>query len=161
MERFNDKAKEEDQGALALVLDLPKEFEWVSLPVVWAWATHFSFPRKSCECCAGSLSTRGVYSSKDVREPLTTITAILPGSKWSCLLLRIALQDAFSEIDRIDTTSRTDGNGRTRQNRRNGQNWKNWRQWGLPGNKKNTSHHFQFSVTRTQNLTTDTIFDIS
>ena len=31
-------------------------------------------------------------------EPLTTITAILPGSKWSCLLLRIVLQDALSEV---------------------------------------------------------------
>ena len=43
MERFNGKAKEEDQGALALVQDLAKAFE---LPVVWAWATHFSFPRR-------------------------------------------------------------------------------------------------------------------
>ena len=44
IERFNGKAKEEDQGALALVLDLAKAFERVTLPVVWAWATHFSFP---------------------------------------------------------------------------------------------------------------------
>ena len=34
-------------------------------------------------------------------EPLTTITAILPGSKWSCLLLRIVLQDALSEVTKI------------------------------------------------------------
>ena len=32
-----------------------------------------------------------------VAEPLQTITAILPGSKLSCLLLRILLQDALSE----------------------------------------------------------------
>ena len=32
-------------GAVALVLDLAKAFER-GLPVVWAWATHFSFPRK-------------------------------------------------------------------------------------------------------------------
>ena len=31
-------------------------------------------------------------------EPLRTIMAILPGSKWSCLLLRIVLQDALSEV---------------------------------------------------------------
>ena len=31
-------------------------------------------------------------------EPLRTITAILPASKWSCLLLRILLQDALSEV---------------------------------------------------------------
>ena len=36
-----------------------------------------------------------------VAEPLQTITAILPGSKWSCLLLKIVLQDAFSEVTKI------------------------------------------------------------
>ena len=47
MERFCDKAKEEDQGAaVPLVLDLAKAFERASLPVVWAWATHFSFPKE-------------------------------------------------------------------------------------------------------------------
>ena len=51
--RFNGKAKEEDQGAVALVLDLAKAFERVSLPVVWAWATHFSFPRKILRVLCG------------------------------------------------------------------------------------------------------------
>ena len=46
MERLNGRAKVEDRGAVALVLDLAKAFEGVSLPVVWAWATHISFPRK-------------------------------------------------------------------------------------------------------------------
>ena len=36
MERFIGKAKEEDQGAVALVLDLAKAFERVSLLVAWA-----------------------------------------------------------------------------------------------------------------------------
>ena len=35
MERFNGKAKEDHQGASALVLDLAKAFERISLPVVW------------------------------------------------------------------------------------------------------------------------------
>ena len=47
------QAKEEYQGALALVLDLAKAFERVSLPVVWAWATHFSFPRKILRVLCG------------------------------------------------------------------------------------------------------------
>ena len=34
-------------------------------------------------------------------EPLQTITAILPGSKWSCLPLRIVLQDALSEVTKF------------------------------------------------------------
>ena len=54
MERFDGKAKEEDQGALASVFD-------------------------ESSCGVGLC----------VAEPLQTIAAILPGSKWSCLLLRI------------------------------------------------------------------------
>ena len=33
-----------------------------------------------------------------VAEPFQSITAILPGSTWSCFVLRIALQDALSEV---------------------------------------------------------------
>ena len=36
-----------------------------------------------------------------VAEPLRTVTAILPGSKWSCFLLRIVMQDALSEVTKI------------------------------------------------------------
>ena len=39
-----------DQGAIAPVLDLAKASELVGLPVVWAWATHFNFPRKIFTC---------------------------------------------------------------------------------------------------------------
>ena len=39
----------------------------------------------------------------DLAEPLQTLTAILPGSKWSCLLLRTVLQDALSEVTNICT----------------------------------------------------------
>ena len=92
------KAKEEDQGALALVLDLAKEVERISLFVVWSWATHFSFPRKILRVLCGYFEhQRRVQFEGCAGEPPTTITAILPGSKWSCLLLRIVLQDAFSE----------------------------------------------------------------
>ena len=47
MERFNGKAKEGEQGAVALVLDLAKAFEKVGLPMVWALATNLlQFPKK-------------------------------------------------------------------------------------------------------------------
>ena len=64
MERFNGKAKEEDIGAVAFVLDLANALERVDLPVVWVWATHFSFPRKILQieetdgsCCGIKKST--------------------------------------------------------------------------------------------------------
>ena len=95
MERYNGSAKEEDQGAVALVLDLAKAFERVSLPVFWAWATHLIFPRKILRVLCGYFAhQRRVQFEACVAEPLQTISAILPGSKWGCLLLRIVLQDA-------------------------------------------------------------------
>ena len=42
-----------------------------------------------------------VQFERCLAEPLQTITAILPGCKWSCLLLRIVLQNALSEVTRI------------------------------------------------------------
>ena len=101
-ERFNGRAKAEDRGAVALVLDLAQAFEGVSLPVVWAWATHFSFHRKILRVlCEYFEHLRRVQFEGCVAVPLQTITAILPGSKWSCLLLRIMLQDALSEVTKI------------------------------------------------------------
>ena len=65
MDRFDGKAKEGEQGAVAFFLDLAKAFETVSLPVVWATS---AFQGRYCGCCAGTLSIRGEYSSKDVRR---------------------------------------------------------------------------------------------
>ena len=104
MERFNGRAKAEEQGAVTLVLDLAKAFERVSLPMVWAWATNFSFPRKILRVLCGYFEhQRRVQFEGCAAEPLTTITAILPGSEWCCLLLRILLQDALSEVTKIYT----------------------------------------------------------
>ena len=87
VERFNGQAKKEDQAASALVLDLAKVSERSSLLVVWAWATHFSFPRKILRVLCGYFEhQRRVQFEGCAAEPLQTITAILPGSKWSCLL---------------------------------------------------------------------------
>ena len=99
MERFIGKAKAEDQGAVALVLDLAKALERVRLLVVWARATHFCFPRKTLRVLCGYFERqRRVQFEGCAAEPLTTITAILPGPRWSCLLLRIVVQDALSQV---------------------------------------------------------------
>ena len=44
-----------------------------------------------------------------VADPHPTITAIIPGSKWSCLLLRIVLQDALNEVTNILSTAEAGG----------------------------------------------------
>ena len=85
MERVDGKAKEEDPGALALVLDLFRAGQsscGVGLGVLCGYFEH----------------QRRVRFEGCVAEPLQTITTVLPGSKWSCLLLRIELQDALSEV---------------------------------------------------------------
>ena len=57
---------------------------------------------RSCGCCAVNYEhQRRVQFEGCVAEPLQTISAILPGSKGSCLLLRIVLQDTFSEVTKI------------------------------------------------------------
>ena len=74
---------------------LAKAFERVSLPVVRAWTTHFNLPRKLLLVLCGYFEhQRRVQFEGRVAEPLQTIMAILPRSKWSCLLLRIVFQDA-------------------------------------------------------------------
>ena len=46
IETFDQGAGENDQGAIALVLDLVEAFDGVSFSVVVACATHFDFSRK-------------------------------------------------------------------------------------------------------------------
>ena len=98
MERFKYRAGE-DLGAVDQVKNQAQTFERVSFPVVWAWATHFSFPRKILRVLCGYFEhQRRVQLKGCVAEPRQTIKAILPGSHWSCLLLRIVLQDALREV---------------------------------------------------------------
>ena len=69
MERFNGKAKADEQGAVALVSDLAKAFERVSFLLGLGLGDALQFSQgRSCGCCAVFSSTRGVYSSKDVKQ---------------------------------------------------------------------------------------------
>ena len=68
------------QGAVALVLDLAKAFERVNIPVVLAWAKHFSFPRKILRVLCGYLEhQRRVQFGGCAAGPLRTITASCQG----------------------------------------------------------------------------------
>ena len=86
-----------DQGAIVRVLDLTKAFERASLPSVWAWATHINDPKKILRVLHGYFDhQRRVQFEGCVAEPFQTSTAILHGSKWICLFLRIVLQDGLN-----------------------------------------------------------------
>ena len=50
MEKWNRKAKAEEQGAVALVQDLAKAFERVSLPVSGLGRRTSASPKRSCWC---------------------------------------------------------------------------------------------------------------
>ena len=63
MERFEYRAEEKDLGAVALVLDLAKVFERVSLLVVWAWQRISACQGRSCEC-----SSKDVWRSQSRRS---------------------------------------------------------------------------------------------
>ena len=49
------------QGAVAMVLDLAKAFEWVSLSVVLSWATHPKFPGAILRVLCGYFDQRRVH----------------------------------------------------------------------------------------------------
>ena len=86
-----------DQGASALVLDLAKAFERVSLPVFWAWVTHFSFLRKILRVLCGYVEhQRRVQFEGCAAEPLWTITAILPGCSAGVKVELIASTDCVA-----------------------------------------------------------------
>ena len=102
MQRFDGRAKEEDQGAVALVLDLAKTFERVSLPVVWALGDAFHLPKGNI---AGAVWLVRAPEARTVRSTCGRAAhdhhGYLARSKWSCLLLRIVLQDASNEVTKI------------------------------------------------------------
>ena len=82
-------------SSITLVLDLARQFERVSFSVVWAWATHVDFTRKILWVLRGYFEhQRRVQFEECVVAPLQTITAVLLRSKWSCLLLRVVLQES-------------------------------------------------------------------
>ena len=91
MDRFN-RAGEKGQGAVALVLDLAKAFER---------AFHLCGLVRRTSSFQGRFCGRCLQCEVCVAEPLQTITAMLPWSKWSCLLHSIVLQDALCEVTKI------------------------------------------------------------
>ena len=88
---FDCRVSEMDQGAMKLVPDLAKAFGSVSQLCGLGRRILFS-PGRCCGCKEVTSSTRAGYSVQ-----VQTTMAILPGSKWSCLLLRILLHDALRE----------------------------------------------------------------
>ena len=90
--------EKKDEGAVVLVLDLAEAFRACQ---------SFSGVGvgDACQCfhedSAGAMRVRRVQFEGCVAEPLQTITAILLGSKWSCLLSRIVPQGALSEVTQM------------------------------------------------------------
>ena len=60
----------------------------VSLAVVWAWATHLNFTKRYLRALCGYFE----------HQRRVQFEGFLLGSNWSCLLLRMVLQDALSEV---------------------------------------------------------------
>ena len=96
MERCNHSAGEREQGAIALVHGVAtgrRSPSWVGL------GDAFRLPRKILRVlCWYFEHQRRVQFERCVAESLPTITAIFLGSTGSCLLLRMVLQDALSEV---------------------------------------------------------------
>ena len=62
--------------------DLTNPLECVSLPVVWAWATHYSFPRKSTR--GGSCGTRFTSGRRNVLREKFRVALAAPNALYEC-----------------------------------------------------------------------------
>ena len=72
----------------ALVVDLAKAVEKVQLSVVWYLAICFGFRQKVLRVLCGYFAhERRVMFVKKISDPMSTVTAILPGSRWYVLFL--------------------------------------------------------------------------
>ena len=95
MESYDLKAGQEDKGAVSLVVDMAIAFEKVQLVVIQEWAMNVGFPQRVLSILCGDFAqVRRERFENNVSDPLQTITAISLGSKWSVLLLMIAMQEA-------------------------------------------------------------------
>ena len=99
------------EGAVALVLDLAKACERVSLPAGLGLGNALQFSWKDLASAMRVLRAPEAGSVRRIcgAEPLLAITAILPRSKWRCLFQRIVLQDALSEVTQKLSASEHEG----------------------------------------------------
>ena len=87
MERFKYRAGEEELGVVDLLLGLGNALKFPKEDTASAVRVFFEHQRRvRFEGCAA--------------ETLQTITAILPRSKWSCLLLRVVMAECI-EVTKI------------------------------------------------------------
>ena len=101
MDRCNFQAGEKDQGAIALVLVLAKPprgsvSQWSGL------GQRISmFPGRLCVCQGGYLEHQRRLQFEVWRSRSRPSRPPYPGSKWSCLLLRIVSQDGLSQVTKF------------------------------------------------------------
>ena len=102
MERFYDQAQRRVSRSGSVGSGSGNGLRACQPPYGLGLATQFCFPRKILRVLFGYFEhQRRVQFEGCVAEPLQTMSAIFPGSKWSCLLLRVVLQDALSEVTKF------------------------------------------------------------
>ena len=99
MERFYGKAKEEDQGAVALVLDLAKAFERVSLLVVFGLGDTFQFPKEVLRAPEASAfrRMRGGATPEEVKKLLRA--GMVPARAWRAHVVESSRGIEIEETD--------------------------------------------------------------
>ena len=91
MERFDGKAKEGEQGAVALVLDLAKAFERVSLRRGVGLGNALQLPKEVLAVAVRVLSsTRGECSSKDAWQSRSGPSRLFCLPVFACCTARCA-----------------------------------------------------------------------
>ena len=88
-----------EEGAVSLIFDIAKAFDKVQWKAVDSGQCTSVFLRRILRILCGSFAHKRKLRLEDhISEPLPTITARLPGSKCSVLLLRIVMQEGRRTI---------------------------------------------------------------
>ena len=92
--------------AVTKLIDLEKAVEKVQLLEVWSWECASNSQFFCYECCADTLRiTERVVVEGSAAAPLQTHTAVLPGSKFNVVLLRLVMQDVHESCFQCEARS--------------------------------------------------------
>ena len=100
LEPFEAEEEPMDPGAVTLIIDLQKAHEKVQMMTeVWNVSMCFKFSVLLPRMLRGYFAhQRGSVSEGSGATPVQTDTAILPGNKFSVVLLRLVMQDAAGAV---------------------------------------------------------------
>ena len=91
-----------EESTVSVVMDLVKAFERVQLAEVWRRALHLGFPRRLLHVVLTYFGfARRLVVNGCASEPVSTVAAIVAGSRFSVCFLRLVLTEPMTKLKLI------------------------------------------------------------